>query len=174
MADDPKSNLVALADATVAALTAAQTPPEGEEESFISPFAEAFTAARRFAPLTDLAEVKDGDSPLVYILPLADDEQRQGKPAPAFRGDYEVAVIIYARVGVGDAAETRVEELMLLRGQIREYFKNGVARKLTVAGTTDTFAVLTGIGGNPAYAENILVEQHCFGSAQSLRFALMV
>jgi len=164
---EPTSNLVALADAIVAALTAAQAQPA------INPFAEPFTAVRRFAPLADLSELKDSDPPLVYILPLADDEQRQGKAAPAFRGDYEVACIIYARVGPAgsDAAETRVAELMTLRQQIRDLFKNG---RLTVAGTTDTLAVLTGIGGNPAYAENMLIENHCFGSAQSLRFTLMV
>lgn len=162
---DEQSNLVALADAIVAALNAAQ--PAGGP----SAFSEAFTALVRFAPLVDLSEVKAGDPPLVIVLPLADDEQRQGKVPPAFRGDYEVACLIYARVGVGDAAETRCGELMLLRQQIRDFFKAG---RLAVAGTTDTLAVLTGVGGNPAYAENMLIENHCFGSAQSLRFALMV
>lgn len=158
----PKANLVALADAVVAALAAA---PAGT-------FAEAFTPAKKFAPMEELADLKRTDPPLVIVQPISDDESRQAKgPVAAWQGTYEVALVIWARVGVGDAAETRIGELMRLRGQIREYLKG---LRLAVAGTVDTAGILMEIVASPAYSDAAVIEHHCFGSATGLRYTLVV
>lgn len=163
-----QSNLVALADAIVAALNAAQ--PEGGP----SAFAEAFTAVRRFAPIIDLASVRADDAPLVHIIPIGDDEQRQGGgDKPHFMGSYQVDCVIYARAGAAgsEAAETRCEELMLLRGQIRDFFK---PLRLRVVGHKGTYAVLDGVDGSPAYGQDSLITKHCFVSAQTFAWAIPV
>jgi len=158
----PASNLVALADAVVAALNEA-----------VATFAETFTAVRRFAPITDLATVKAADPPLVYMIPIGDDEDRLGGgDKPSFMGDYQVDCVIYARVGPGgDAAEARCAALMLLRSQIREFFK---PLRLRVVGIKGSYAVLDGVDGSPAYGQDRLVSEHCFVSAQTLLFRIPV
>ena len=163
MADTPtqQGTVVALADAVVAALSGA---PAGT-------FGQAFTAQRRFATVTDLTTLAESTAPLVQVVPAVDSEERLGGGATgSFQGDYSVDVVIFARVGVGDAAETACAALMLLRQQIRDSFKR-VA--LTVAGTKTCKAVLSGIDGDPAFGQRALIEWHCFVSAQTLKFRLL-
>lgn len=160
---DPKDNLVALADAVADALNAAQA-------QFIVPF----TAARKFLPIEDLAKLKESDSPLVILHPMADDEERLGGGSvPQFAGTFEVDAVIYRRIGVGEAAEEACEQLMLLRNQIRQFFRSG---SLTVNGlkSRPLKAVLAEVDGTPAYGQKTLLEEHCFVSAQTLTFAMAV
>ena len=152
---------MALADAVVGALNGA---PAGT-------FGQGFTAQRVFATVNDLTALAAGAAPLVQIVPAVDSEERLGGGATgSFQGDYAVDVVILARVGVGDAAETACAALMLLRQQIRESFKR-VA--LTVAGVRTTRAVLSGVDGDPAFGQRALLEWHCFVSAQTLKFRLL-
>jgi len=152
-------NLVALADAMVEVIAG------------IDP-AHPFTAARRFAPVADLATLVLNAAAFVAVIPADDTESRVGGGASGlFQGDYEVDVVIYARVGAGDAAEAACGNLMKLRQQIRDAFKS-VA--VTVEGQRTTRAILTGVDGSPAFNVARLVNEHCFVSPQTLQFRLTV
>lgn len=162
---DKQGNLVALADAVAAALNEAATAAPAD-------FAVSFTAERRFAEVADMATLKTSDPPLVLVFPTGDMEERLGGGTrPSFSGTYEIDLVIYARVGVGEAAESACEKLMLLRGQFRDFFK-GI--RLRVEGQKGTWAVLESVDGSPAYGMDSLTQRHCFVSAQTLSFAVPV
>jgi hypothetical protein len=165
-----KAQIVALADAVVDLLNDA---PEGT-------FLIAFTARRKFLALQDFAKapnlaaaVPEGEErpePLVWLLPAVDGEEGRG-PRASFEGEYHVDCVIYAKVGVGDAAEALCSDLMALRQQIRDYLK-GIVLAVT-GGPFDTVARLTGIEGDPAYGLHTLLNFNTFVSAQTLKFRIL-
>ncbi len=151
----PISMLIALCDAIAIALNAQKmTLP--------------FKAATFFAPINDLADVKLGDPVKVYLIPASDPESRMGGGVhPRFNGDYSVDMVIYARVGAGDTAETNCRSLMDLRQQLRDFLKPACFQ---IQGVRPTKVTLKDIDADPAYGVNVLIDKEVFVSAITLNF----
>ena len=165
---EPTQNgyLVALADAMVAALNAAQdvTPPTE------SPFVTAFVAERAHAPVADLTEITA--APLVQVLPHSDSVEAEGLSQRQVIGTLSVSVIVYGRVGARTAEnkaayETKCAALSLLRDQLRHYF---LTRPVSVAGIKPTRALLKKTDGEPAYFVGELKDRQVFVSEQVFEF----
>ncbi len=170
MAEPTQSPLVGLADAVVSLLDGLQGPPPAEGHADPTPFACRFVIDRRFAVIADLSALKTSDPPFVHVFPIDDTEAVVGGGAtPSVVGDYELDVVIYKRVGIGAAAETLCEQLMLLRAQIRAAI---YGQMFSLNGPRIGRAVRKGVDGSPAYNQQQLKLMQTFVSPQTFQFAV--
>jgi hypothetical protein len=154
--------IVALADTFVAAINGAAQD---------GTFTGAFTAQRRFATLRNLEDIPANAETMLVVVPAADTQEREGGGAqPIFSGEYELDVVLYARVGTGEPAERKCADLMALRQQIGDYGKD---KAFIVQGPKTAKAVLMSIDGSPAFGQRTLIENACFVSLQTLRFRMI-
>lgn len=173
---DGLSMIVALADAISDGLKAAQDASPGT-------FAMPFTAEVKFVEITDLDEIlplpdatpkaASTAPPRVVFFPQGPDVETRmgGGSSPRFHGEYTMDMVIYARVGTGDAAEKLCRKLMDLRQQLRDTLK---AARLPIQGIRPTFVTLEKISDESegAYGPMPLTNDGVFVSSQSLKWSV--
>lgn len=159
MSYTPSANIVALADAAVVGINAASA----------GTFNLAFTAARSYLPLTDLTKV--AESPNVLFIPFSDSETHTGGNGKVYQGEYQIYCIIYARVGAAiPAMNSKVDALLLLRNQLRNWFKPLV---FNANGMRPFQATVLDFEGDPTYWHDALLKDGLFVSEQVITFKVL-
>jgi hypothetical protein len=105
-----------LANSIAAALNAAQPVPPAVTP--VSPFCLAFAAVRKNLPIIDLTTMDDQVH--VTVISANDPETRVGLK-PLVTGTYRVSIVVQYKFQKSDTLESKVDDLKLLRQQIRDF-----------------------------------------------------
>ena len=126
-------------------------------------------------PVLGLESLPPTDPPIIQVIPHADDEERKGGgglQAP-WTGTYKLSVIVCRGLDVPSSVNRSAQfaVMMGVRQVVRDAFKRV---ELPVAWPFATRAVLTSIGGLPAYEHERLKNLQLFISETVLTFEMVV